>query len=258
MLKVRIIPIVLLQGYSVVKSIRFSERRNLGNPITVARIYNTRNVDELVLLDIDASKRNSRIDSFTVEDVASECFMPLTVGGGLRTIGDIAEVLAQGADKVAINAKACLDEAFIAEASAVFGAQCIVVSIDVVKVGNSYRVYSHSKNEATDLDPVSWAIRAEELGAGEILLNSVDCDGMMAGCDIELVSMVCKALQIPVIAVGGVAVPEDAVSLVKAGAAAVGAASIFHFTSHTPETLKLALKSAGYPVRTEPLIDKMI
>jgi len=255
MLKVRIIPVVLLQGYSVVKTIRFQERRNLGNPITVARIYNTRNVDELVLLDIDAAKKNTKIDSFTVEDVASECFMPLTVGGGLRTISDISEVLARGADKVAINTQACLEGNFIERASAVFGAQCIVVSIDVVKIGDVYKVYSHSNGTATDLDPVGWAKKAESLGAGEILLNSVDRDGMMDGCDTLLVSSICKAVEIPVIAVGGVSGPEDAVSAVEAGANAIGAASIFHFTSHTPELLKQALHRHGHPVRSEPKID---
>lgn len=255
MLKVRIIPVVLLQGYQVVKTIQFNERRNLGNPITVARIYNTRNVDELVLLDIDASKSGSKIDSFTVEDVASECFMPLTVGGGLRTIQDITEVLAKGADKVAINTEACAREEFITEASAVFGAQCIVVSIDVINVDGEFKVYSHSKKEATDIDVITWAKRAEELGAGELLLNSVDRDGVMEGCELDLVESVCDVVNIPVIAVGGVSAPADAVSLVEKNANAVGAASIFHFTSFTPNCLKNELAEHGYPVRAEPQID---
>lgn len=255
MLKVRIIPVVLLQGYSVVKTIRFTERRNLGNPITVARIYNTRNVDELVLLDIDASKTGSKIDSYTVEDVASECFMPLTVGGGLRTIADISEVLAQGADKVAINTAALEDGNFISHASSVFGAQCIVASVDVIRVDGKYEVYSHAKRCSTGLDAVDYAGRVEELGAGEILLNSVDRDGMMDGCDIELVKLVCDHVSIPVIATGGVSEPADAVALVEAGADAIGASSIFHFTSHTPNSLKNELGSHGYPIRTEPKID---
>lgn len=255
MLKVRIIPVVLLQGYSVVKTIRFSERRNLGNPITVARIYNTRNVDELVLLDIDASKTGSKIDSYTVEDVASECFMPLTVGGGLRTIEDISEVLGQGADKVAINTAAVDNGEFITRASSVFGAQCIVASIDVIRVDGKYQVYAHSKGCSTGLDAVEFAARMEELGAGEILLNSVDRDGRMDGCDTELVKLVCDRVSIPVIATGGVSEPSDALSLVQAGADAVGASSIFHFTSHTPNSLKNELGSHGYPIRSEPKIE---
>lgn len=254
MLKVRIIPVVLLQGYSVVKTIRFKERRNLGNPITVARIYNTRNVDELVLLDIDASKSGSKIDSFTVEDVASECFMPLTVGGGLRSVEDISEVLAQGADKVAINTAALDNPEFITRASSVFGAQCIVASIDVIRVDGGYRVFSHAKGGATGMDAVGFAAKMENLGAGEILLNSVDRDGMMGGCDTELVSLVCERVTIPVIATGGVSIPSDALSLVQAGADAVGASSIFHFTSYTPNSLKNELGSHGYPIRSEPEI----
>lgn len=249
MLKVRIIPVVLLKGYSVVKSIRFSEMRNLGNPIVIARIYNTRNVDELVLLDIDASKKGSKIDSYTVEDVASECFMPLTVGGGLKTIEDITEMLAKGADKVALNASARADADFITRASHVFGAQCIVVSIDVITVDGRYFVYSHEEAKATSLDPIEWARRVEELGAGEILLNNVTHDGMMNGCDLELVRRVCEAVSIPVIAVGGVSCPEDAVAMISQGASAVGAASIFHFTSHTPQSLRDSLEEGGFPVR---------
>lgn len=255
MLKVRIIPVVLLQGYSVVKTIRFKERRNLGNPITVAKIYNTRNVDELVLLDIDASKTGSKIDSYTIEEVASECFMPLTVGGGLRTIADISEVLAQGADKVAINTGALENGEFITRASSVFGAQCIVASIDVILVDGRYEVFCHPKGSSTGLGAVDFAVRMEELGAGEILLNSVDRDGMMDGCDTELVKLISGLVSIPVIATGGVSEPADAVALVQAGADAIGASSIFHFTSHTPNSLKNELGSHGYPIRTEPEID---
>jgi cyclase len=249
MLKVRIIPIVLLKGYSVVKSIRFSEMRNLGNPIVIARIYNSRNVDELVLLDIDASKNGTKIDSFTVEDVASECFMPLTVGGGLKSLDDIAEMLAKGADKVALNASARSDEDFITRASQVFGAQCIVASIDVITLDGKYFVYSHENAKATAMNPIEWARRVEALGAGEILLNSVSNDGMMKGCDLELVRLICEAVTLPVIAVGGVSCPEDAVAVVARGASAVGAASIFHFTSHTPQCLRNACEANGYPVR---------
>lgn len=249
MLKIRIIPVVLLKGYSVVKSIRFREMRNQGNPVVVARVYNSRNVDELILLDIDASKNGTTIDSFTVEDVASECFMPITVGGGLRTIEDISEILAKGADKVCLNSSARADESFITRASHVFGAQCIVVSIDVVTHDGAYYVYAHEKSIVTKINPVEWAQRAEKLGAGEIMLNNVTNDGVMQGCDLELVRMICESVSIPVIAVGGVSCPADAVSLVEQGASAVGAASVFHFTSFTPECFRNALAAEGHPVR---------
>lgn len=255
MLKVRIIPVVLLQGYSVVKSIRFSEMRNQGNPITVARIYDTRNVDELILLDIEASRNKTTIDLFTIEDIASQCFMPLTVGGGLRSLDEISAVLAKGADKVSINSMARKNDGFIREASAMFGSQCIVVAIDAIWHESSHRVYSHLDREPTDVNVLDWAKRVEELGAGEILLNSVDRDGTMEGCDLALVRQICEAVSIPVIAVGGVSRPEDGVSLVRAGASAVGASSIFHFTSFTPESLRLELAAKGYPVRREPKIE---
>jgi cyclase len=252
MLKIRIIPVVLLKGYSVVKSIHFREMRNQGNPVVIARVYNSRNVDELILLDIDASKNGTTIDSFTVEDVASECYMPITVGGGLRTIEDIAKILAKGADKVCLNSTARSDESFITRASHVFGSQCIVVSIDVICVDGAYFVYAHENSSTTNINPVEWAKRVEALGAGEIMLNNVTNDGVMHGCDLELVRMICESVSIPVIAVGGVACPDDGVSLVEQGASAVGAASVFHFTNYTPECFRNALASAGHPVRRNP------
>ena len=249
MLKHRVIPVVLLDGYSVLKTIQFSTRRNLGNPITVARIYNTRNVDELVLLDIDASKYGEKIDEFTIAEVASECFMPLAVGGGLRTCEDISNVLAKGADKVVLNTIILENPSFVAESSLQFGAQCIVASVDVKKdEAGEYQVYSHSGREfAKSL--LDWVKELEKLGAGEILLNSVDNDGQMDGYDLPLIKMVSEAVSIPVIATGGLKEPVDAVSAVKNGASAVAAASVFHFTDITPNDLKREMKSAGLPVR---------
>jgi cyclase len=249
MLKHRVIPVVLLDGYSVLKTIQFSTRRNLGNPITVARIYNTRNVDELVLLDIDASKYGEKIDAFTIADVASECFMPLTVGGGLRTCEDISKVLAKGADKVILNTVILENPEFVREASHQFGAQCIVASVDVKKDENGeYRVFSHSGKEFHK--PLTeWVKELEQLGAGEILLNSVDNDGKMEGYDLDLIRVVSDNVSIPVIAVGGLKEPSDAVSAINNGASAVAAASVFHFTDITPNDLKREMKSAGLPVR---------
>ena len=249
MLKHRIIPVVLLDGYSVVKTIKFDTRRNLGNPITVAKIYNSRNVDELVLLDIDASKHGEKIDEYTIEAVASECFMPLAVGGGLSSCEDISRVLSRGADKVVLNTITLKDPDFISEAANRFGVQCIVVSIDVKRneSGDS-EIFSHS-GKVVDFVLLDWVREVERLGAGEIILNSVDHDGCMNGCDLELIESVSSCVKIPIVAVGGVKEPADAVNVIQSGAAAVAAASIFHFTSITPNDLKNEMSVAGLPVR---------
>jgi imidazole glycerol-phosphate synthase subunit HisF len=251
MIKHRIIPVVLLDGYSVVKTIKFDTRRNLGNPIAVAQIYNGRNVDELVLLDIDASKNGLQIDEFTIENIASECFMPLTVGGGLRTCEDISRVLSRGADKVVLNSIVLEYPAFVAEASSEFGAQCITVSVDVKRSDlGANRVYSHS-GRAVDVGLLEWVRDLERLGAGEIILNSVDQDGCMDGPDLELIRSVSSRVNIPVVAVGGLQEPADAVQMILSGASAVGAASVFHFTSITPDDLKEEMHLAGLPVRIQ-------
>jgi len=249
MLRHRIIPIVLLDGYSVVKTIKFDVRRNLGNPITVARIYNTRNVDELILLDIDASKENRKIDLFTIEDVASECFMPLCVGGGLKSCEDIAEALSRGADKVSINSEALRNAKFISDASRFFGAQCIVVSVDVKSDEQGrWKVFSHAGVD-NSRELIDWVREIESLGAGEILLNSVDRDGVMAGYDFKLIEEISELVSIPVIVAGGAGNPGDATKAVQNGASAVGISSIFHFTSYTPDEIKEDLHRAGLPVR---------
>ncbi|MBC7428134.1 MAG: imidazole glycerol phosphate synthase subunit HisF [Bacteriovorax sp.] len=249
MLRTRVIPIVLLSGYSVLKTIKFDERRNLGNPITIARIYNTRNVDELVLLDIDASKQKRAIDFFTIQDIASECFMPLTVGGGIRKIEDIRNLLKRGADKISINTYALENPDFISESAAIFGSQCIVVSIDLKKGPDGYFIYSSIDNETTKLNPIEWCKKCEELGAGELLVNFVDLDGTMAGVAHDYINQIANAINIPLIASGGVAVPEDAVKIAKAGASGVGISSIFHFTNYTPLDCKIAMNAAGILVK---------
>jgi imidazole glycerol-phosphate synthase subunit HisF len=250
-LRYRVIPIVLIDGYSVLKTFNFNSRRSLGSPITVARTYNTRNVDELILLDLDASKEARSIDLFTIRDVAQELFMPLTVGGGIRTVDDIENVLTKGgADKVSINSGALADPFFIKEASEIFGAQCIVASIDVRKVDDKYCVYSHSKQKAI-YDLQAWVKKVEELGAGEILLNSVDLDGTMNGMDYDLIKSISDLVKIPIIAVGGVSCPADCAKAALAGASAVGASSIFHFTSYTPEECKKEMHFQGLPVRIQ-------
>jgi imidazole glycerol-phosphate synthase subunit HisF len=249
MLRHRVIPIVLLDGYSVLKTIKFDVRRNLGNPITVVRIYNTRDVDELILLDIDAAKEHRKIDIFTIEDIASECFMPLTVGGGLRTCDDIAEALAHGADKVSLNTIIFEKPGILHDAVKCFGSQCIVASIDVKKdADNNYYLYSHSK---TDIRlTLSEGLKLlNESEVGEILINSVDLDGTMTGYDYALIDRIAKCTKIPIIAAGGASSPKDCVKAIQSGATAAAAASIFHFTSITPMTCKQAMQEAGIPVR---------
>lgn len=247
-LRTRIIPVVLIDGYSVLKTIQFSERRNQGNPITVARIYNSRNVDELILLDIDASKQNRAIDLFTIADIASECFMPLTIGGGLRTIEDIRSVLKEGADKVSLNTVAIENPEIVSEAVKIFGSQCIVGSVDFKKNdAGEYKVFS--KGKITDIDPYEWCIKLQDLGVGELLLTSVDNDGKMEGIDKEVYTKVLKTSRVPVIYTGGVSSPEDMVEPVKEGVSSVAAASIFHFTRYTPDCCKKVLKEKNIPVR---------
>lgn len=248
MLRHRIIPVVLINGYSVLKTIKFDVRRNLGSPVTVARTYNTRNVDELILLDIDASKERRSIDKFTIMDIAEELFMPLTVGGGIRTVEDIRIALSMGADKVAINSRAFDNPDIVKDGAAIFGKQCIVVSIDVKKIAGTYQIYHHATN-ATDGCPFEWIKKVEILGAGEILLNSVDQDGEMKGVDEELFSAATKIVKIPIIGCGGVATPEDSAIITRVGVSAVAAASIFHFTGYTPNDCKVAMAKAGFFTR---------
>lgn len=249
MLRHRVIPLVLLDGYSVVKTIRFDIRRNLGNPITVARVYNARNVDELILLDIDASKQHRSIDLHTVEAVARECFMPLTVGGGLKTCDDISRTLQTGADKVALNTVLFENREFFSEAVSVFGSQCIVASIDIKKDNNGKHIlYSHAARPVNiSLDEcLEFLVKSD---VGEILLNNVDLDGAMSGYDLELIKSVSDATDIPIMAAGGAGSGMDCAKAVKAGASAVVVASIFHFTSITPKICKEAMRDSGIAVR---------
>lgn len=249
MLRHRVIPVILLDGYSVLKTIRFQVRRNLGNPITVARIFNARNVDELILLDIDASKQNRCIDLFTIDDVASECFMPLTVGGGIKTCDEIETVLKKGADKVVINSAALAAPGFIKESAAHFGSQCIVVSVDIQKnEQGGYELYSHSHQPA-QWDVLEWCSTVEALGAGEVFINSVDRDGVMCGFDYPLIKAISDCVKIPVIACGGASAPADFVLAIQSGASAVAAASIFYFTKITPEDCRRAMRYAQILVR---------
>jgi cyclase len=249
MLKHRVIPCVLLKDWQLTKSIKFQEFRTIGHTKVTSKIYNRRNVDELIVLDIDASSSQKSINLKALGEIADECFMPLTLGGGVKSIEDISNLLSIGADKISINTIALQNPQFIKEASSKFGSQCIVVSIDVIKEATNYKIYNKNLGVLENLELLSWVKRCEELGAGEILLTSVDNDGCECGYDTNLISLVAKTVKIPVIANGGAGTPNDAVIAINSGADAIAAASIFHFTQYTPNNIKEALKEANIAVR---------
>lgn len=248
MLKHRVIPCVLLKDWQLVKSIQFGSFRTIGHPTSTSRIYNARDVDELIVLDIDASLKNDEINTEIITDIANECFMPLTIGGGISSIEDIYKVLNAGADKVSINTKALYDKEFIKKASSIFGSQCIVCSIDVKKQESIYKVYSR-KDGILDIDPLELALEYEKYGAGEILLTSVDNDGTANGYDLELLKYISKKLSIPIIINGGAGMPHHCVEAIQNGADAVAAAYIFHFSKYTPNDVKFELKNNNFKVR---------
>jgi cyclase len=215
------------------------------------KVYNMREVDELFFLDITATADRRPPDFETVDELADECFMPLTVGGGVRTLEDIRRLLRVGADKVALNTAATVNPDLIRQAADRFGSQCIVVSIDAKRNGDGkYEVFTHSGTAGTSRDPVLWAKEVEALGAGEILLTSIDRDGTMAGYETGLTRQTCEAVSIPVVASGGAGDYEDIAEVLGTGkASAAAAASIFHFTQQTPLEAKRYLSRRGFPVR---------
>lgn len=251
MLKVRVIPTLLWKNYGLVKGVGFDSWRRVGPVLPAIKVYNSRDVDELILVDIMAFGEQNAPDHESIGDFSEECCVPLTVGGGITNLEQILPLLHAGADKIAINSAAFTNPALIDVAANRFGAQCIVASIDVRRFSDGgTRCFSHSGTLDTGKDPVEWARELESRGAGEILLTSIDRDGSMLGYDLELVERVTKAVDIPVIASGGAGCYQHMIDVVqKAGASAVAAASIFHFTEQTPAGAKLAMQAAGIPVR---------
>ena len=251
MLKLRVMPTMLYKDLTLVKGVGFDSWRRVGSLLQQVKVYNLREVDELVFVDITATKEGRPPDFQLIDDFADECFMPLTVGGGVRTIDDIRRLLQVGADKVAINSAAISTPTLISEGAQLFGSQCIVVSIDYKKHGDGpYEVYTHAGSRPTGLDPVRFAEQVENLGAGEILLTSIDRDGTFRGYDIDLTRQVVESVDIPVIASGGASSYADMAAVIEqAKVAAVAAASIFHFTEQTPLEAKRYLKSKGISVR---------
>lgn len=253
MLSVRIIPCLDVRDGRVVKGVNFVNLVDAGDPVEQAKAYENQGADELVFLDITASSDNRAIMRDVVERTAGECFMPLTVGGGLRTLEDIRLMLNAGADKVSLNTSAITNPDLVSEASAKFGNQCIVVAIDAKREGEGrWNVYTHGGRNRTELDAVEWAKEVERRGAGEILLTSMDCDGTKDGYDIALTGAVSDAVKIPVIASGGAGNLKHLVDAVKlGGASAVLSASIFHFGTYTIEQAKREMRAAGLPVRLQ-------
>ncbi len=251
MLKVRLIPTLLLKDGRMIKTKQFGEFRDVGNPRTVAKVYDAQHADELIFLDITATQENRHFLFDIITAVAEECFMPLTVGGGIRTIEQARDVLASGADKVSINTAAVERPEFVTELAKKFGVSTVVVSIDFKKnAAGKNEVFTHRGTHQTGLDPVTWAKKAEELGAGEILLTSVDREGTMTGYDLETIKSVTSAVSIPVTASGGVGTIQDLVDgIVIGGASAVSAASIFHFTDQSIFKAHSHMKQKGLSVR---------
>jgi cyclase len=251
MLKVRVIPTLLWKGMGLVKGVGFDSWRRVGPVLPALKVYNARDVDELVLVDIVASQNGDAPDHDAVADLADACAVPLTVGGGITGVAQIAALLRAGADKVAINSAAVAEPALVEQAAARFGAQCIVASIDARRDdAGRYAVFTHAGTRATGLDAEAWARELASRGAGEILLTAIERDGTMQGYDLELVERVVRAVDIPVIASGGAGSYDHMVRVVRdAGASAVAAASMFHFTEQTPAGAKAAMHAAGIPVR---------
>lgn len=251
MLTKRIIPCLDVTDGRVVKGTKFVQLRDAGDPVECAMEYNRQGADELVFLDITASSDARRTMIDVVERTADQCFMPLTVGGGVRSVSDVRDLLLAGADKVSINTAAILQPSLIGAGAEAFGVQCIVVAIDARRTApGKWRVYSHGGRKQTELDAVLWAKEAERYGAGEILLTSMDADGTKDGYDLQLTAAVSSAVQIPVIASGGAGRLQHLVDVLQRGEAdAVLAASIFHFGEYTVADAKRFLAEHGVPVR---------
>jgi cyclase len=250
MLAKRIIPCLDVKAGRVVKGVQFVQLKDAGDPVEVARAYDADGADELCFLDITASHEERKILLDVVSRTAEQVFMPLTVGGGIRTVEDIRDLLNAGADKVSINTAAVQRPQFVKEAAERFGTQCIVVAIDAKRAGDSWEVFTHGGRNSTGIDAVNWARTMESYGAGEILLTSMDCDGLKTGYDLALTSAVSGAVSLPVIASGGAGNLEHLYeAFTKGKADAVLAASIFHYREYTIGQAKQYLQARGIPMR---------
>ena len=250
MLKNRIIPCLDVKNGRVVKGINFVDLKDAGDPVEQAKIYSDGGADEICFLDITASNENRSTIYEVVKKTSEKCFVPLTVGGGVRSIEDINKLLNCGADKVSINTAAVQNPKIVMESSLKFGSQCIVVAIDAKKEANSWKIFTHGGRNKTDIDAIKFAKQMEEYGAGELLVTSMDRDGTQKGYDIDLMQKISETVNIPVIASGGVGNLDHLVDGIKLGkASAVLAASIFHYGKYSVKEAKEYLDSKGIPVR---------
>ena len=250
MLKNRIIPCLDVKNGRVVKGINFVDLKDAGDPVEQAKIYSDGGADEICFLDITASNENRSTIYEVVKKTSEKCFVPLTVGGGVRSIEDINKLLNCGADKVSINTAAVQNPKIVMESSLKFGSQCIVVAIDAKKEGNSWKIFTHGGRNKTDIDAIKFAKQMEEYGAGELLVTSMDRDGTQKGYDIDLMKKISEMVNIPVIASGGVGnLDHLAEGITKGKANAVLAASIFHYGKYSIKQAKEYLDSKGIPVR---------
>lgn len=252
MLKVRVIPTLLWKQFGLVKGVGFDSWRRVGPVLPAIKVYNQREVDELVLVDIVAHQSDDDPDFESIDEFGQDCFVPLTVGGGITRIEQVQRLLRAGADKVSVNTAAYSRPQLVSEIAKRHGAQCVVASIDVRKdpAGGGWQCFSQAGQHPTGREVCEWAREIEDRGAGEILITSVERDGTLQGYDLALIEAVVNAVKIPVIASGGAGNYQHMIDAVKnAGASAVAAASIFHFTEQTPAGAKVAMQAAGIPVR---------
>jgi imidazole glycerol-phosphate synthase subunit HisF len=246
---VRVIPCLDVDAGRVVKGVNFENLRDAGDPVELARRYDAEGADELTFLDITASSGERETTYDVVRRTAEQVFIPLTVGGGIRSVEDVDRLLRAGADKVSVNTAAIARPEFLSEAAHRFGSQCIVLSVDARRSGDTFEVTTHGGRQGTGLDAVEWARRGEELGVGEILLNSMDADGTKNGFDLEMLRAVREVVSVPVIASGGAGAIAHFAPAIEAGADAVLAASVFHFGDLKISQVKDSLRQAGHPVR---------
>jgi cyclase len=247
MLKVRVIAVLTFNGIALVKTKNFSNPRMLGNPTQVAKVFNLRNIDELVFVDINASKQGRKINIPLIQRVIKECYMPVAIGGGVGSIEDIQALLKCGADKVIIKSQAIKNPKFITEAASFFGSQCISIAVDVVQRDGQYILF-HEGDES--IDALDFLQEMEKRGAGELIVNSVDADGTMNGFDIELYKSISNKSNLPIVAVGGGGEMDHYSELFReTSIEAVGSSSIFAYTRYTPNDIKKALQEDGIPVR---------
>ncbi len=249
LLRQRIIPIILFSNYQVVKSRQFDDYRTFGNLEHTISVFNTRNVDEIIILDIETSKKNKGVNLDVLKIISRNSIMPLTYGGGITSLNDIELCLKNGCDKVSINTKCINDISFISKAAKAFGSQCIVSSVDYKLINNTYNIYSHSKNKINNLNIIKYITDLEDCGSGELILTSVNHEGVMKGYEITLLKKIIKKINIPIILNGGCGEPKDMIYPLKTGVSGLAVSSIFYYTQYSYVDIKNYLAKKKMNVR---------